>query len=107
MRSDARFLLTVLALGIPASLSGQAHSLTLGGAARIAAERSATAVTARERANQRGAVVRQTRASLLPSLTTDALVDGGTDTPIPSALGGPNGLTSLGLDRTVDMRVKL
>jgi outer membrane protein TolC len=108
MISRARFLLPAMGLAIvPVSLTAQARSLTIGGAARLAAERSATAVVSRERANQRGAVVRQTRASLLPSLTTDALIDGGTDTPIPSALGGPNGLTSLGLDRTLDMRVKL
>lgn len=109
MRSRARFVLatTVALTAIPAVAAAQGQSLTLGGAARIAAERSATAVGARERANQRGAQALQTRAGLLPSLTTETLIDGGTDAPVPGALTGPSGLTSLNSARTVNLRVRL
>ena len=91
----------------PGMGQAQARTLTLGGAARIAAERGITAIVGRERASQQGAVARQARASLLPSLTSETVIDGGTDTPVPSTLGGNSGLASLGLDRTVDMRVRL
>lgn len=108
MRSRVPVLVAVVVMTVrAASVEAQTQSLTIGGAARIAAERSSDAIASRERANQRGAQALQARSGLLPSLTTEALVDGGTDTPIPSALGGANGLTSLGLDRTLDMRVKL
>lgn len=105
MRSKVGLLLALVV--VPVSASAQVQTLTLGGAARMAAERSSGAVASRERANQRSGQATQARSGLLPSFTTDALIDGGTDTPIPSALGGSNGLTSLGLDRTLDMRVKL
>jgi outer membrane protein len=108
MRRSVRFALATVALTtIPAAAAAQVQSLTLGGAARIAAERSAPAVGARERANQRGAQALQTRAGLLPSLTTETLIDGGTDAPVPGALTGPSGFSGLGSDRTVDMRVRL
>ena len=46
--------------------------LTLGGAARMAADRSASAATAKERSAQADARVSQSRAALLPNLSTSA-----------------------------------
>ena len=47
-------------------------SMTLGGAARMAAERSASTAAARERSSQADARVSQSRAALLPNLSTSA-----------------------------------
>lgn len=82
--------------------------ITLGDAARMAAERGADAVSARERAHQSRARAYQSRADLLPSLTSDGLIDGGSDEgstngpAIPAATGG-----GLGSDRTLDMRLQI
>src|SRR6476469_1968074 len=46
--------------------------MTLGGAARMAAERSASTAAARERSSQADARVSQSRAALLPNLSTSA-----------------------------------
>jgi outer membrane protein TolC len=47
-------------------------ALTLGGAARLAADRSASTAAARERSSQADARVAQSRAALLPNLSTTA-----------------------------------
>ena len=98
--------LSLVALPLGLAAQGDATPLTLGGAARIAAERSAPAVVARERAVQGAARSAQYRADLLPSFTSEAVIDGGTDTPVPGGLGGV-GLGSIALDRTVDMRLRV
>ena len=47
-------------------------ALTLGGAARMAATRSASTAAARERSSQADSRVAQSRAALLPNLSTSA-----------------------------------
>ncbi len=98
--------LASLALGLALSagpLAAQApHALTLGGAARLAATQAPSALAARERAVQGGARVAQARAAYLPSLSTSAIMDGGTEQR--ALLGGAPGAPPLAPDRDVDMR---
>ena len=118
-------MLALVALAFPAlaSLPRAAHAqagapraLTLGDAARLAAERGAPAVAGRERAAQSEARARQQRADLLPSLTAGAQLDSrtfntasfGLDFPAPSgqpSFFDPNGEVT-GPVRTVDLRVR-
>src|SRR5688500_6700155 len=49
-----------------------AGALTLGGAAKLAAERSATTAAARERSSQADARVAQRRSEFLPTISTTA-----------------------------------
>lgn len=111
MQTGARIVLTTMLLATAGGASAQApagESLSLGGAARLAAERGTTAITARERATQRAAQSVQYRAALLPSLSTNALIDGGTNTPVPVGVANPGAFSSaLGVDRTLDMQVRL
>jgi outer membrane protein TolC len=114
MQSAARSFITALVFaGLPAVAGAQTNAaplpLTIGGAARLAAEHGTTAVTARERAAQRAAQSVQTRADLLPTLTSDAVIDGGTNPTISTGLGGPGGgIGTIPIaDRTVDMRVRV
>lgn len=72
----ARRVCTVIAVagavvGV-AQAQGTLPPLTIGGAARAAAERSAAVDIARERASQADARVRQRRADLLPSVSASA-----------------------------------
>jgi outer membrane protein len=62
----------VLALGAHAALAQDAVSLTLGGAARLAADKSAAPEAARLRAEQAVARVRQTKSAFLPNVSGDA-----------------------------------
>jgi outer membrane protein TolC len=82
--------------------------LTLGGAARMAAERSANAVTSRERAYQSGARSVQMRSDLLPTITSGSTINGGDDTPFGFASGSQTSPTSGALNqRTVSMRLEV
>src|SRR5512147_1302295 len=67
-------LLTSTTLGAQSPARGAiaAGPLTLGGAARLAADRSATTAAARERSSQADARVAQSRSALLPNLSTTA-----------------------------------
>lgn len=97
-----------LLLVSPALASAQVPAntpLTLGVAARLAASRGTEAVTAREQAIQRGARSIAARADLLPSLSTAALIDGGTDSPIRS--GADGGMIVPDFQRTVDMQLRV
>jgi outer membrane protein len=92
-------------------------SLTLGGAARMAADRSASTAAARERSSQADARVAQSRAALLPNLSTSASF--GTRTyntsslglSFPSASGSPAPFDPdgevQGPVRSIDMRAKI
>ncbi len=95
----------VLVLGLlPASLHAQAGKpLTLGDAARVAATNGPTTAAAREHAISAGARVYQARAELLPSLSSQAIVDGGSEQvgTFGSSVGGPTPLAS---NRDVDFR---
>jgi outer membrane protein len=77
MRSRSLTRLALVATAIPALLQAQqptsAVTLTLGGAARLAAERTAGPAAARERVAQAVARIRQRRADFLPSLSAAAL----------------------------------
>jgi outer membrane protein TolC len=79
--------------------------LTLGDAARMAAQRAPSAVAARERAIQYGARAFQQRSDLLPSLTSEAQVDGGDATFTSNSSGSFPIVTGSG--RTVDTRFRL
>jgi outer membrane protein len=108
-RRAARAIAAVLVLA-----AGQANGqdltsqrLTLGGAARLAAERSASAVTARDRAYQAGARTIQARAELLPSLSAGTTVNGGDNEFVPLVGGtSPSGV-SLTQARTVTTKIEL
>ncbi|MFI5245966.1 MAG: TolC family protein, partial [Gemmatimonadales bacterium] len=73
---SARALATVaaiaLALGARVALAQQPIVLTLGGAARLAAEKSAAPEAARLRVDQAEARVRQSRSAFLPNISGDA-----------------------------------
>ena len=92
-------------LGNPRDLHAQ--SITMGGAARLAAERNPTTVAARARAAQAGAQAMQSRAELLPSISTS--MQAGARTLNSASLGidspelNPNG-SVLGPVHTVDAR---
>ena len=98
-------LATLAALPAPASAQ---QVLTLGDAARLAAAQSPAAAAAKERAYQSGARAVRTRAELLPSLSSAALIDGGTNLPgwnggtIPSSPLG-----AAGSNRTLDMQLRV
>jgi outer membrane protein TolC len=72
----------------------------------MAAQRGPSAVAARERAAQYGARAFQQRADLLPSLTSEAQIDGGTDATFMSTGSGSFPITT-GSGRTVDTRFRL
>ena len=72
LRSLTRSLVVLAAPVFGASGQATLPPLTIGGAARAAAERSAVVDVARERASQADARVRQRRADLLPSITGSA-----------------------------------
>lgn len=101
------FCVAVVLVTLPLAAHGQAAPITrftLGDAARLAAERGSTAVTAKERAVQSGAQAAQARSDLLPSLSTDAVVDGGSDSP--AGFGWtPAGSGTMPTERSVDMRL--
>jgi outer membrane protein len=61
-----------IALGARAALAQEPISLTLGGAARLAADKSAAPEAARLRTDQANARVRQTKSAFLPQITGDA-----------------------------------
>ncbi len=100
--------LASLALGlalVTGPLAAQApQPLSLGDAARLAATQAPSALAARERAVQGGARVAQARAAWLPSLSSSAIMDGGTEQR--GALGGAPGAPPLAPDRDVDMRLQ-
>ena len=105
-----RFIIVGLVLVASPFAAGAQSSdgvrFTLGDAARMAAQRAPTAMAARERAIQYGARSFQMRSDLLPSLTTEAQVDGGTDAPLTTTDGGTvSGYP--GTDHTVDMRFRV
>jgi outer membrane protein TolC len=91
--------------------------LTLGGAARLASERSASTAAARERSSQADARVAQRRSELLPNLSTSAQV--GTRSFNTASLGldfpsGPGGSSAFdpsgevrGPVRSIDMRARI
>lgn len=93
----------------PAAALAQAPAtttLTLGDAARIAAERAPSVIGARARAVQGAARTMQARAELLPQLSSEASVDGGTESsglPTGTYLGGAPRPVS---GRTVDVRLQ-
>ena len=88
----------------PGVLAAQVKTtLTMGDAARIAADAGPTAVAARERAAQQGAKVTQARSDLLPSLNSDAQVDGGSDSNAGFSLPFND---MVGTDREVDFRLR-
>jgi outer membrane protein len=88
------------AQGVPAAIS-------LGDAARLAASQSPAAIAAKERAYQQGARAVQTRADLLPSLSTSSLINGGSNSMPFGSTGGTGTPIPFGYsDRTVDMQVK-
>jgi outer membrane protein len=95
---------------LPAVALAQAPSstapLTLGDAARIAAERAPSVIGARARAVQGAARTVQARAELLPQLSSEASMDGGSEAsgvPTGTYLGGAPRPVS---DRTVDLRLQ-
>jgi outer membrane protein TolC len=92
-------------------------ALTLGGAARMAADRSASTAAARERSSQADARVAQSRSALLPNLSTSAQY--GTRSYNTASLGlefptapgspapfDPNGEVQ-GPVRSIDVRAKI
>lgn len=83
------------------------RALTLGGAARLAAQQSSAALTARFQAEQAGARADQQRAELLPSLSANATRGGNTFNTvtfgIPFPGFSPTG-TVIGPVNTVDVR---
>jgi len=83
------------------------RTLTLGGAARLAAQQSSAALTARYEAEQAGARADQQRAALLPSLAADATRGGNTFNTvtfgIPFPGFSPTG-TVIGPVNTLDLR---
>ena len=90
--------------------------LTLGGAARLAADRSASTAAARERSAQADARVSQRRSDLLPNLSTSAQI--GTRSFNTASLGMdfPTAPGSSGVDpdgevrgpvRSIDMRARI
>jgi outer membrane protein TolC len=116
-----RLLLALAAIStIATDLPGQDPapvSLTLGGAARLAAERSASAAGARARSSQADARVSQERAAFLPSLSTTAYASSRTfntaslGLDFPAAPGGQAPFDArgdvLGPVRTVDLRTQV
>jgi outer membrane protein TolC len=105
-RTTVPVLLAAVALAAAPTLARAqeaARSLTLGDAARIAASQGATAEIARERAAQSSARSNQTRAKLLPSFSTETVIDGGTDA---TATGRQTFGATPVTDRTVDFRVR-
>ena len=109
MRAHFLFVAALLA---PATVRAQVRDtvtapLTIGDAARLAAQRSATAVAARYRAEQADARVTQRRADLLPSLSGVALQSGRTFNTASFGLSlpgfDPDGEV-LGPVRTTDVR---
>jgi outer membrane protein TolC len=89
--------------------------LTLGGAARLAADRSATTAAARERSAQADARVAQSRSSLLPNLSTSAqygtrsfnTASLGIDVPTaPGSPMNPDGEVQ-GPVRSIDVRARI
>ena len=89
--------------------------MTLGGAARMAAERSASTAAARERSSQADARVSQSRAALLPNLSTTAqygtrsynTASLGFDIPAGSSIPiNPDGEVQ-GPVRSIDVRAKI
>ena len=106
----------LLATWTTVDAQGTPTALTLGGAARIASERSASTAAARERSSQADARVAQRRSELLPNLSTSAQV--GTRSfntaslgmDFPSAPGGspldPDGEVR-GPVRSIDVRARI
>jgi outer membrane protein len=107
-------------LATSGSLHGQQATptvVTLGGAARLASERSASTAAARARSSQADARVAQRRSELLPNLSTSALV--GTRSFNTASLGvdfpsQPGGSSSFdpagevrGPVRSIDMRARV
>jgi outer membrane protein TolC len=83
---------------------GESTTLTLGGAARLAAERSAQTASARARSVQADARVSQQRSAFLPSLTTTAYAGARTFNTASLGLDFPaaaNGQTPLNPDGEV------
>jgi outer membrane protein TolC len=110
VRRAGAALFLVAALGTPPRAQAQdslPQTLTLGDAARLAAQQSTGALTARYRAEQAGARAQQQRAALLPSLSTSATRGGNTFNTvtfgIPFPGFDPNG-TVIGPVNTVDIR---
>mgnify|MGYP001190324777 CR=1 FL=1 len=68
--TSARFLVAFLAM--PLSLAAQSVTLTLGGAARMAVQRSGASLIARTRIEQAEARVKQARSALLPTVSASA-----------------------------------
>jgi outer membrane protein TolC len=116
-RSAALAALAALVLLLPALVSGQeTHRLTLGDAARLAAERSSPVLQARSRAEAAEARVTATTAELLPSVDADLMQTGrtfntasfGLDFPTPPGqppLFDPDGEV-VGPVRGVDVRAR-
>jgi outer membrane protein TolC len=89
--------------------------LTLGGAARLAADRSATTAAARARSSQADARVSQSRSALLPNLSTAAqygtrsfnTASLGIDVPsVPGSPMNPDGDVQ-GPVRSIDLRARI
>jgi outer membrane protein TolC len=103
-------LVVAAALGTPALAQDPARALSLGDAARLAAQRSTASAVSRLRADEVRSRVAQRRADLLPSLA--AVVADGERTYNTASFGipfpgfDPNG-SIIGPVRTVDVRARL
>jgi outer membrane protein TolC len=109
-------LATLLLTPVAAAAQEEKRTLTLGDAARVAAERGARVTVAREQVTQADARARQLRADLLPSVTAGGKADARTlntaalgfdfpTTPGQQPIFDPDGEV-VGPTRTVDVRLR-
>ncbi|HEX5435712.1 MAG TPA: TolC family protein [Gemmatimonadaceae bacterium] len=81
LRSSCLLLSFLVPMALPGRAAAQdslPRTLSLGGAARLAAQQSATALTARYRAEQVRSHITQQRAALLPTISASAIRQGNT-----------------------------